>query len=156
MADDTKSQREDFQAARRALVDRVVADHPGLSHTDFNDVAIAEFDSHAKTLSDQRAAATRTAAAAELNMTPEEYDAFRASRAADKPASTPQSRTASLPAGNAGSRPGQARTQHNAPAGQPGGEGAWGVDLIEQKAAEDVAVWQRTGKWPARDYDTFG
>lgn len=130
MADeqDPKQSREEFAEARRALVDRIVKDHPGLSHTDFNDVKIADFDTHATTLATQRTAADLEAGARALGITVEEFTALKKPAEAE---STPQSRSASLPAGKA---PQVTPTATVASEG-----GLTGIDLIEAAAAEDYA-----------------
>jgi len=125
---DPKQSREEFAEARRALVDRIVKDHPGLSHTDFNDVKIADFDTHATTLATQRVAADREAGARALGMTVEEFDALKKPAEAE---STPQSRSASLPSGKATQPPPVAQGERVG--------GLTGIDLIEQAAAEDYA-----------------
>jgi len=125
---DPKQSREEFAEARRALVDRIVKDHPGLSHTDFNDVKIADFDTHATSLATQRIAADREAGARALGISVEELDALKKPA---EPESTPQSRSASLPAGKATQPPPATQTE------QAGG--LTGIDLIEQAAAEDYA-----------------
>lgn len=147
---DTKQSREEFAAARRMLVDKMVADNPGLSHQDFNDVALADFDDHAKALSEQKHAADREAAARVMNMTPEEFDAFQADRQkqSDKQESTPQSRTANLPAGKAS--PTQLPPRGET-ATEAADEGAWGTNLIAQAAADDIREFERTGEWPKRN-----
>lgn len=53
-AGDDKARREEFQEARRALVDRMVKDNPGLKPSDFNDVKISDFDTHAAQMNQQR------------------------------------------------------------------------------------------------------
>jgi hypothetical protein len=102
MADDVKQSREDFQEARRALVDKVVAANPGLSHQHFDGVKIADFDTHAEGLTTQIAAQDREAAARFLGISVEELDARKEKEAAGGEESTPQSRTAALPAGSQG------------------------------------------------------
>jgi hypothetical protein len=132
MAEDTRQQREDFQEARKALVDKVVKENPGLSHTDFNDVKIADFDAHAAGLREQREAQGREAAAAYLGITVEELEARKAAEGSSTPPTTeptPEQRTASLPAGKAPTLPPPATS---APA-EPGRTGA---DKLEDAANE--------------------
>ena len=134
--DDVKQSREDFQEARRALVDKVVAEHPGLSHQHFDGVKIADFDAHAQGLVTQMADQARTAGAQYLGITVEEFDALKEKGGATSAAggeSTPQSRTAALPAGRTGG------VQPPAPQ-QQGTETATGMDLMEQAAAEFLAT----------------
>jgi hypothetical protein len=137
MADDndTRQSREDFQEARRALVDKVVAEHPGLSHQHFDGVKIADFDAHAQGLVTQMADQARTAGAQYLGITVEEFDALKEGKGSSSDGageSTPQSRTAALPTGKTGgAKP--------PPASAPVTESLTGVDLIEAAANEFLA-----------------
>jgi hypothetical protein len=130
---DVKQNREDFQEARRALVDRYVAEHPGLSHQDFNDVKVADFGSHAATVATQRASQDREAGARALGITVEEFDALKA-KPAEAAEETPQSRTANLPTGKATTPP-----KPTSPGQNVDGGTLSGIDLIERAAAEDFA-----------------
>jgi hypothetical protein len=130
--DDVKQNREDFQEARRALVDKVVAEHPGLSHQHFDGVKIADFDAHAQGLATQMADQARTAGAQYLGITVEEFDALKNKGSSSDGESTPQSRTANLPAGKTGgAKP--------PPVDAPVTEGLTGIDLMEAAANEFLA-----------------
>jgi hypothetical protein len=134
MAEDTRSQREDFQEARKALVDKVVKENPGLSHQDFNDVKIADFDDHAAGLRAQRAEEGRQAAAAYFGITVEELDARKAADASNGAAKEPtaEQRTASLPAGKAPTLPPPATSETTDVA-------RTGVEKLEDAANEFLA-----------------
>lgn len=135
MADeqDTKQSREEFQEARRTLVDMLVAQHPGTTHKTGDGIAIAELADHFKTAAEQAVNADREAAARALNMTPEEFDAFKAQRAAGGEGSTPQERTASLPAGTTPTLP-KPQTTEDSDRGPLSG-----TDLLEDAARDFLA-----------------
>jgi hypothetical protein len=134
MADDVKQGREEFQEARKALVDILAAQHPGTTHHDGDGVAIADLPTHFAGIATERANQQREAAAAYLGITVEELDAQKAGASTAPPESTPESRTASLPAGKASTPP---KPQSPSQAGD--GSGLSGIDLIERAAAEDYA-----------------
>lgn len=140
MADepDIKTSREEFAEARRALVDKYVAEHPGLSHHDFNDIKVSEFGTHAATLAADRVNADREAGARALGISLEEFDALKAKPAAGE--STPQQRAANLPSGRSAPPPTQGSMNERDREG-----GAWGIDLIEQAARDDYAHLFRNG-----------
>lgn len=134
--DDIKQSREEFQEARRALVDMLAAQYPGTTYQDGDGVKIAELSDHFKSLAEQRANEERETAARHLGISVEDLDALKAKQE-EAAESTPQSRTANLPAGTAPTVP---APRPKAPADGHGEQAVkTGVDLM-QEAAEEFLV----------------
>lgn len=128
----------------------LVAQHPGTTHQQGDGIAIADLPEHFKNLAAQQANADREAGARALGITVEEFDKLKQPKE-EPPESTPQSRTANLPAGKGGMIV-PPRPQEPPLGGSDGPEGAWGSNLIAAQAAEDMEAWKRSGfsRWPRR------
>lgn len=142
MADEqeTKQSREEFQAARRELVDTLIAD-TGIHHSRLDGVAVGELKAKVAELVAEQQNEDVKATARLLGKTEDEVKAMRdASNATE---STPEQRAANLPTGKAPTVPkksdpkaGDPRNQHD--------EALWGDALMAAAANDELShLWQK-------------